>query len=72
MKQNTQWRVADWETARRIKQHIVTAKGGAKFRSSEIDGNTITFKFKNGAVINRIFNNETNRKETWARKAGGM
>ena len=39
---------------------------------AEIDGYTITFKFKNGAVINRIFNNETNRKKTWARKAGGM
>jgi len=39
---------------------------------AEIDGYTITFMFKNGAVISRIFNNETNRKETWARKAGGM
>jgi site-specific DNA recombinase len=39
---------------------------------AEIDGYTITFKFKNGAVISRIFNNETNRKGTWARKAGGM
>lgn len=39
---------------------------------AEIDGYKITFKFKNGAVISRIFNNETNRKETWAKKAGGM
>jgi hypothetical protein len=39
---------------------------------AEVDGYIITFKFKNGAVISRIFNNETNRKETWARKAGGM
>ena len=39
---------------------------------AEINGYKITFKFKNGAAISRIFNNETNRKETWARKAGGM
>ncbi len=38
---------------------------------AEIDGYKITFKFKNGAVISRIFNNNTNRKETWAKKLGG-
>jgi DNA invertase Pin-like site-specific DNA recombinase len=39
---------------------------------AEIDGYKITFKFKNGAVISRIFNNHTNRKATWAKKLGGV
>jgi DNA invertase Pin-like site-specific DNA recombinase len=39
---------------------------------AEIDGFTITFKFKNGADIRRTFNNDTDRKATWNRKLGRM
>ena len=31
---------------------------------------TITFTFTNGAVISRVFNNDTDRKATWAEKLG--
>jgi hypothetical protein len=34
----------------------------ASLESAEIDDYTITFKFKNGAEIKRVFNNEVDRK----------
>jgi hypothetical protein len=35
---------------------------------AEVSGFTILFRFKNGAEIKRIFNNNTDRRITWARK----
>jgi DNA invertase Pin-like site-specific DNA recombinase len=32
---------------------------------AEIAGYTVTFKFKNGATVKRIFSNDTDRKQTW-------
>lgn len=40
----------------------------ATLEAAAIDGFTITFTFKNGAVIRRLFNNNADRKETWSRK----
>jgi hypothetical protein len=37
---------------------------------AKIDGYTIIFKFKNGATITRTFDNNADRKATWARKYG--
>jgi len=40
---------------------------------AEVDGFTITFKFKNGAEVKRVFNNDADRKATWAnKKIGGI
>ena len=37
---------------------------------AEISGFNITFKFKNGAEVKRVFNNDADRKATWDKKLG--
>ena len=45
----------------------------ASLEVAEVDGFTITFKFKNGAEVKRVFNNDADRKATWAnKKIGGI
>lgn len=44
-------------------------KLAAHLEKATINGFTITFYFKNGAKIQKIFNNDTDRKATWANKA---
>jgi DNA invertase Pin-like site-specific DNA recombinase len=43
---------------------------GAYLEGAEIDGFEIKFTFTNGAVVQRTFNNDTDRKATWAAKLG--
>jgi DNA invertase Pin-like site-specific DNA recombinase len=40
----------------------------AALEVAEVDGFTITFKFKNGAEVKRNFNNDTDRTATWNKK----
>ena len=40
----------------------------ASLEAAVIDDYTIIFKFKNGAEIKQIFNNEVDRKATWSKK----
>jgi hypothetical protein len=42
----------------------------AALETAEINGFTVMFKFKNGAEIQRTFNNNTARKEKWNKKLG--
>jgi DNA invertase Pin-like site-specific DNA recombinase len=42
----------------------------ASLEQATIKDYTITFKFKNGAEVIRLFNNDTDRKETWNKKLG--
>lgn len=43
----------------------------ASLEYAEIKGYNITFIFKNGAKVKRIFNNDTDRSKTWSQKLGG-
>ena len=64
-------RIMRWSGSVQERAGEYSGRLAAALEIAEISGYTITFKFKNGAEVKRIFNNDTNRKETWAKKLQG-